>query len=46
MTLTKQQERRMTLSRRQALAGAAGVGVAVALGRRPARAATPTINIG
>ncbi|WP_419758935.1 ABC transporter substrate-binding protein [Acidisoma sp.] len=32
--------------RRQVLAGAAGLGLTAALTRRPARAATPTINIG
>jgi taurine transport system substrate-binding protein len=47
MTVTKQ-ETRMTIlpGRRQVLAGAAGLGLTAALTRRPARAATPTINIG
>jgi taurine transport system substrate-binding protein len=50
MTVTAEQERNLKtalgLRRRQVLAGAAGLGVAAVLARRPARAATPTINIG
>jgi taurine transport system substrate-binding protein len=50
MTVTAEQEGNLNIAvgprRRQVLAGAAGLGVAAVLARRPARAATPTINIG